>query len=241
MKNALLFLLFTLLFATACKKADTTSDTDDGTYLQQVDITNNSGGLTTRSTATAVIRPSLITQVGSPNRTIDYLCGGSPAAANVRVYWYTDASNNMTFSSTKPLNVIIGCNSSTSQAHHIIPLKATDEANDGINLHDVLKAAALNGFNPQDAYNGICAPIGIHANHPQYNTWVINQLNLYLTQGRSVDFTNIGSCNAANVWVQCKLIPSLKDKINKAIAANISINEYFRLTNGNVTNTFIGY
>lgn len=238
MKKVLLFLLFTLFFITACKKTETTNlDTDD-TYLQQVDVTANDGGLVTRSTATAVIRPSLIKQVGVAGRTIEYLCSGN---SSVMVRWTTDAANNITFSSTKPLNVIIGCNSATEQAHHIIPLKATDEVNDGIDLHPVLRAAALYGFNPQDAYNGICAPLGIHANHPQYNAWVISQLNFYTSSGRTVDFSNDASCNNANIWVQCKLIPYLRTKINAAIAANTKINDYFRPTAGNVPATFIGY
>ena len=237
MKKALLFLLFTLLFVTACKKSETTNLETDDTYLQQVNVTLNNGELGTRNTATAVIRPSLITQVGVANRTITYLCSGN---SSVTVRWTTDAANNMTFSSTQPLNVIIGCNSATDQAHDIIPLKATDEANDGINLHPVLKAAALNGFNPQDSYNGVCAPIGIHANHPAYNTWVIDQLNFYAA-GRTVDFTNIGSCNDANIWVQCKFIPYLRTKINAAIAANTKINDYFKPTTGNLPTTFIGY
>jgi hypothetical protein len=238
MKKALLFLLFTLLFVTACKKAETTNLGTDDTYLQQVNVSVNNGELGTRSAATAVTRPSLIKQVGSPNRTIEYLCSGN---SSVMVRWTTDAANNMTFSSTKPLNVIIGCNSATDQAHHIIPLKATDEANDGIDLHLVLRAAALYGFNPQDAYNGICSPLGIHANHPQYNAWVISQLNFYTSSGRTVDLTNDASCNNANIWVQCKLIPYLRGKINAAIAANTKINDYFRPTAGNVPATFIGY
>lgn len=233
MKKALLFfLLFTLLFVTACKKAETTNlDTDD-TYLQQVNVTVNNGELGTRNAATAVIRPSLITQVGVANRTIEYLCSGN---SSVKVRWTTDAANAMTFTSTQPFNVILGCNSASQRAHHLVPLQTVDEEST-IGLHPVLRAAALNGFHPQDSYNGICIPTAVHANHPQYNNWVVAQLNTY-AGSNTVDLTNIGSCNKANVWVQCKLIPELRRLVNLAVSSNTVINEYFR----NLPVTNIGY
>jgi hypothetical protein len=72
---------------------------------------------------------------------------------------------------------------------------------------------------------------GLHANHPKYNAWVLNHLgqffNLYGT-------TNL-TYRIANSWIQAKLIPNLRGKIN-AIPSGITINSFFT----NLSNDFIG-
>lgn len=157
--------------------------------------------------------------VGGNTRTVRWSQGG--------------AGFTIAFGNESNLRSIIGCQTD-DQAHHIIPSQWTFATGSGGASHAVIQQAALDGFHPNDGYNGICLPTTQHHNHPQYNDYVQFQLNQYVARG------NLMTPAATNKWLQCRLIKELVKQLNAMpTGANLpTINDYYRTINAN--RTYIG-
>jgi A nuclease family of the HNH/ENDO VII superfamily with conserved AHH len=111
------------------------------------------------------------------------------------------------------LGAIIGTNTSTHRAHHIIPQQVCDVAS---SLNPVIQRAGNAGFQPNDGYNGVNLLIVNHTgSHTRYTDWVLSQLERYRTHANYSTFSD----HDVNIWVQTKLIPAALSKMNGAIIA----------------------
>ncbi len=156
----------------------------------------------------------------------------SPARGNssVTLVWQGafNTTGNLYLGSRSQLRTVIGV-PTDEQAHHLIPWD--------LNTNIVVKYALLDGFHPNDNYNGLAVTAfkdgnsGLHANHPQYNAWVLNQLGQFFSFYGTTNLTY----RIANSWIQAKLIPRLRAEIN-SIPSGTTINTYFT----NLSNNFIG-
>jgi A nuclease family of the HNH/ENDO VII superfamily with conserved AHH len=162
------------------------------------------------------------------------------SGSSTQCVWWMPKNGSIEFSSYSDLADVIG--PGTGQAHHIIPKQLCDDfvttAGSTSALHAVVKTAAYDGFHPNDGYNGIRIPSANHTgNHPAYTAWVKSQLELF-----KVTKNNNYTAREANKWIQCKLIPKIRDYIALTIATNNpvqNINTYFGNPN-QVPNAFIG-
>ncbi len=105
--------------------------------------------------------------------------------------------------------------------HHILSLGKCD--------HPVVHAAAKNGYHPNlpESIIGLehyddALKVGLHQNHPSYDDFIEFRLNEFMGKGRL-------SPDAANDFIQKKLIPELKTEIFNAInSSSKNLNTYFK-------------
>jgi hypothetical protein len=157
----------------------------------------------------------------------------------IKLKW-TAVSNSIQFSPRTQLASVMATPSG-KQAHHIIPWQWVDDFGGTASfLRTTVKAAAYAGFHPNHAYNGINLTTSIHnGSHFWYNDYVLFQLNAWLGANTlNSTFNNIVECQAANTWIQCKLIPHLRDKIAIAKSQSTPLSTYF--TQSVPARTYIG-
>lgn len=223
------FLLYALCFGfisflNACHKDSTISETAE---VQITTLSNSSSGLTERSSALQM--PS------GHFTTLRYTSSGvrSFPTGNVNLVWTANAANTtIQFSSRTQLATVISTPSG-SQAHHIIPWQWVDDFGGSASLlQNTVKAAAYAGFHPNNTYNGTNIPNTLHnGSHPQFSNYVRFQLDAWLLNNTlNTSFINIGECQVANTWIQCKLIPHLRTHLNAMVSQNKNINVYFTAT-----------
>lgn len=193
-----------------------------------IEVYSNSGGLVERSSAQQLPSAHFTTLRYTPNGTRNL----TSSTGSVNLTWTANSTNDaITFSSRTQLATVLATNSSTQQAHHIIPWQWIAPAPQSL-LHETIRAAAYAGFHPNNTYNGINVSNTLHTgSHPAYSSYVKFQLDAYQTKNiTSNTFNNIIECQTANTWVQCKLIPHLRNHINTAVSQNTPMNTYFTST-----------
>ena len=140
------------------------------------------------------------------------------------------ANYTVGFGEESNLRDIIGC-PDDDRAHHIIPSQWTFPSGTAGVSHPVVQKAALEGFHPNDGYNGVCLPSTQHHNHPKYNDYVKFQLDQYVANGGAM------TPRATNKWLQSKLIKELRKQLAAMpTGANLpTINNYYIPINANRT------
>jgi hypothetical protein len=134
------------------------------------------------------------------------------------------------FSDFGELRQVLGVTDPLYNAHHIIPRKHCDSKITSNSMHPVVKKATLDGFHPCDGYNGvsILATLNSPGGHTNYNDYVKFQMDEFNKPANKQNAT----FKEANTWIQCKLIPHLRIKINAAVTSNPaqSLQTYFGTT-----------
>jgi len=134
---------------------------------------------------------------------------------------YTVINGLIDFGNRSQLAQLLGTTANI-EAHHIIPWIAGG-------THDVVQAAARNGFHLNMIENGIglekfttLVGTGLHGNHPAYDRYVLKRLDDFSEQGSN--FTP----EQANNFISNQLIPDLKGFIVTASDSGLNLNEYFK-------------
>ena len=142
--------------------------------------------------------------------------GGSSATLT-----YNVVNGVIDFGNRSQLAQLLGTTANI-EAHHIIPWIAGG-------THDVVQAAARNGFHLNMLENGIglekfttLIGTGLHGNHPAYDRYVIKRLDDFASQ--VTNFTP----EQANNFILNQLIPDLKGLITTARNSGLNLNEYFK-------------
>jgi hypothetical protein len=135
------------------------------------------------------------------------------AAGKLRNLSYgVDALGNITFGSRTMLRKVLNITDPLKEAHHIIPWAKSDNI--------LLQKAAEGGFHMNHMVNGISLPkltannpTGVHANHPQYDIRIIQQLG-YKLNSLGGNITNITPLQASQA------VEEVIEYVRTIIAAN---------------------
>lgn len=131
--------------------------------------------------------------------------------------WLKDATGKITFGGNQADLAKWVVTQANEQAHHII----TWTKGGG---HKLTLLAAKAGFHLNDPFNGIALVAriggeGIHANHPNYDKYMLKLLDQ--------EYSSTMSADDAMEAINERIIPKLLDHINIAKSQNKSLNEYF--------------
>jgi len=134
-----------------------------------------------------------------------------------------NADGLFTFGNPNELGKILKTSGTTSQAHHIIPWSLAES--------DLVQKAAEAGFHLNDELNGIvlqkyskALAEGVHGNHPAYTKYIENQLNEFINSRKISEIT----ATEAKDFLEKRIIPRLKNQIEKAVLSGMNLNEYFK-------------
>ncbi|MDR3339390.1 MAG: AHH domain-containing protein, partial [Candidatus Symbiothrix sp.] len=137
-----------------------------------------------------------------------------------KLKWTKESNGLINFGDRTDLAKILGT-SDNIEAHHIIPWAKGE--------HDVIQAAAKDGFHLNIVENGIglekytkLTGEGLHGNHPAYDKFIQNKLDEFVKSNLNY------SSQQANKFVQEQLIPELKTHIVRAKQSDLNLNEYFK-------------
>jgi hypothetical protein len=196
--------------------------------------------------------------IGTTNTTLNWVPSRDTSGGRPPLYFSAAQLGGQKSGLRTQLRIVLNSAASPTavQAHHLIPLELCVPEG-GSSLNAVVQAAAYNGYHCNEAYsamnvNSADKTKGFHSgSHDDYTAWVLNLLTQYnnrfdpsgsknIGQSGRILFDNLPACQAANEWIQCKLLPRLRIEMQKALAradalpiipndtSNKNFNEYFK-------------